>query len=325
MGQHRDWNSDKRRDLARSTCSPLKKIAYAARKAKRNANRRERQAQNMAIVAVRKNACLCNENPDYCPRCDQETSHFDVSKSRPKEYRWWYYNHCYEYRWQSDKFSQIFRWTDSRRAEISLVELKAEILALGKSPAHAHAVFHLLLFYFPRMGSPEGDFRQAPKMTTAALQSSLQERGIEWRNKPKSLLIEIARRICTHGSFEAANKWSSDLCCDLKVTRAGGVRSDHQDKYDFKACLKDLDDGWRFEVHQEYLYQRFWWTKERGYRPLRGIQDIQAWASETQRLFDAMWGPRFLETPQGRWVIGELVTTAVPCNQKQFNKTPADN
>ena len=76
MGQHRDWNSDKRRDLARSTCSPLKKIAHASRKVKRNANRRLRRAQNMAIVAVLKNACLCNENPDYCPRCDQETSAF---------------------------------------------------------------------------------------------------------------------------------------------------------------------------------------------------------------------------------------------------------
>jgi hypothetical protein len=316
MGQHRDWNSDKRRDLARSTCSPLKRVAHAAREAKRNANRRERRAQNMAIVAVRKNACLCNENPDYCPRCDQETSHFAPSTSKPKASPWWYYNHCYEWRWEGDKFSQIFRWADSRRAEISLVELKAEILALGKSPAHAHAVFHLLLFYFPRMGSPEGDFRQAPKMTTAALQSSLQERGIEWRNKPKSLLTEIARRICTHGSFEAANKWSSDLCCNLKVTRDGGVCIDYRAEHDFKARLKDLDDGWQFEVHREPWYQQYWWTEERGYRPLRGIQDIQGWASETQRLFDAMWGPRFLETPQGRWVIGELVTTAVPYSQK---------
>ena len=319
MGQHRDWNSDKRRDLARSTCSPLKRVAHAAREAKRNANRRERRAQNTAIVAVRKNACLCSENPDYCPRCDQETSHFAPSTSKPKASPWWYYNHCYEWRWESDKFSQIFRWADSRRAEISLVELKAEILALGKSPAHAHAVFHLLLFYFPRMGSPEGDFRQAPKMTAAALQSSLQERGIEWRNKPKSLLTEIAQRICTHGSFEAANKWSADLCCNLKVTRDGGVRIHYQDKHAFNACLKDLDDGWRFEVHQEYYYQQYFWTKERGYRPLRGIQDIQGWASETQRLFDTMWGPRFLETPQGRWVIGELAKTSIPKITKSSN------
>ena len=86
---------------------------------------------------------------------------------------------------------------------------------------------------------------------------------------------------------------------------------DDRVEHEFKARLKDLDDGWQFEVHQQY-----WWTEERGYRPLRGIQDIQGWASETQRLFDAMWGPRFLETPQGRWVIGELVTTAVPGNQK---------
>jgi hypothetical protein len=155
------------------------------------------------------------------------------------------------------------------------------------------------------------DFWQAPKMATAALQSSLRERGIEWRNKPKSLLTEIARRICTHGSFEAANKWSSDLCCNLKVTRDGGVCIDDRVEHEFKARLKDLDDGWQFEVHQQY-----WWTEERGYRPLRGIQDIQGWATETQRLFDAMWGPRFLETPQGRWVIGELVTTAVQSNQK---------
>jgi hypothetical protein len=31
MGQHRDWKSDKRRDLARSTCSPLKRTAYSVR------------------------------------------------------------------------------------------------------------------------------------------------------------------------------------------------------------------------------------------------------------------------------------------------------
>ena len=127
-------------------------------------------------------------------------------------------------------------------------------------------------------------------------------------------MTEIARRICTHGSFEAANKWSSDLCCNLKVTRDGGVCIDYRVEHDFKARLKDLDDGWRFEVHQQY-----WWTKERGYRPLRGIQDIQGWASETQRLFDAMWGPRFLETPQGRWVIGELAKTSIPKITKSSN------
>ena len=266
MGQHRDWKSDKRRDLARSTCSPLKRTAYSVREAKRNANRRERRAQNTATVVVRKNSCLCTEDPDFCPQCDYETSHFDVNKSRPKVREWYGYSHCYHRRWESDKFSQIFRWADSRRAEISLVELKAEILALGKSPAHAHAIFHLLLFYFPRMGSPEGDFWRAPKITSAALKSVLQERGIEWRNKPKSLLMEIARRICTHGNFNAANKWSSELCIN----------------------------------------------------PLLGIQDIQGWASETQHLFDAMWGPRFLETPQGRWVISELVATAVPKICKVF-------
>ncbi len=266
MGQHRDWKSDKRRDLARSTCSPLKRTARAAREAKRNANRRERRAQITATVAVRKNSCLCSENPDFCPQCDQETTHFDVNKSRPKAWPWCTYSHCYGHRWESDKFSQIFRWADSRRAEISLVELRAEILALGKSSAHAHAIFHLLLFYFPKQWPHEMDFWQAPKMTTAALKSSLQERGIEWRNKPKSLLTEIARRICTYGSFEAADKWSTDLSCN----------------------------------------------------PLRGIQDIHSWASETQRLFDAMWGPRFLETPQGRWVIGELVATAVPKICKVF-------
>jgi hypothetical protein len=49
-----------------------------------------------------------------------------------------------------------------------------------------------------------------------------------------------------------------------------------------------------------------------GYRPLWGIQDAAAWAAEIQRLFDVFWGPRFLQTPEGRWVISELVTTAIP-------------
>jgi hypothetical protein len=48
-----------------------------------------------------------------------------------------------------------------------------------------------------------------------------------------------------------------------------------------------------------------------GYRPLWGIHDAAAWAAEIQRLFDVFWGPRFLNTPEGRWVIGELVTTAI--------------
>ena len=49
-----------------------------------------------------------------------------------------------------------------------------------------------------------------------------------------------------------------------------------------------------------------------GYRPLWGIQDAAAWAAEIQRLFDVFWGPRFLQTPEGRWVISKLATTSTP-------------
>lgn len=40
----RDRRAEKRRDLARSTCSPLGSVAKNARQAKRNANRRERRS-----------------------------------------------------------------------------------------------------------------------------------------------------------------------------------------------------------------------------------------------------------------------------------------
>jgi hypothetical protein len=55
-----------------------------------------------------------------------------------------------------------------------------------------------------------------------------------------------------------------------------------------------------------------YWSYESAYRPLHGIQDIATWSEEMQRLFDAMWGPGFLETPQGRWIIGELIKTSIP-------------
>jgi hypothetical protein len=99
MEHQRDRQAEKRRDLARSTCSPLGSFARAARAAKRNANRRERRAQKAALITVRKALCLCDEDVDHCPRCDQEMSHFGVETSRPKTRPWNGYSHCYEYRW----------------------------------------------------------------------------------------------------------------------------------------------------------------------------------------------------------------------------------
>jgi len=48
------------------------------------------------------------------------------------------------------------------------------------------------------------------------------------------------------------------------------------------------------------------------WQPLLGITDADACRNEILRFFDVFWGPRFLETPQGRWIIGELVNEAIP-------------
>ena len=302
MEQHHDWYAKKRRDLARSTCSPLKGVAQDARAAKRNANRRQRRAHKALLVEAHKNPCLCCEEVDHCPRCDLETSHIEMQKSRPKAAQWYFYNHCYEMRWEWDKFSQILRWADSRRAELSIVEMKAEILALGKSPAHSHAIFHLLQFYF------DDKFASAPKTSLASLKAMFLDHGVKWQNKPRSQLTEIAYRICIHGHFHAANQWSADLCVDLEVLRVNAVSLCSLSRLRGATThMKDLDSNWRFDEHQER-----YWTYESAYRPLNGIQDIKAWANETQRLFDAMWGLDFLETPQGRWIIGELIKSAIP-------------
>lgn len=298
MERIRNRQAEKRRDLARSTCSPLGSVAREVRKAKRNANRRVRRAQNAALIGVRKAVCLCDEDLNHCPRCDYEMSHFDVKTSRPKAYPWCHYNHCYEYRWNWDKFSQINRWVESREAELSRVELLQEIKALGYGTAHAHAIFHLLLYY-----SPSQEKKAAPsKMSVAALTSALRERGVEYCEQPEHLLKMVAERICTHGKFVAANQWSFDLCLGMYVD-ADGVRNQWLARHGDGSGLhlRHLDAGWWIDSDENI-----------GYRPLWGIQDSTAWAAETQRFFDVFWGPRFLETPEGRWLIGQLLLTAIP-------------
>ena len=303
MEHVRDRKAEKRRDLARSTCSPIGSVAREARKAKRNANRRQRRAQKAALIAVRKAPCLCAEDSDHCPRCDQEMSHFDVKTSRPKARLWCYYTRIYHHRWEWDKFSQIYRWVEAREAKISRVELIQEIHSLGRSPAHAHAIFHLLLKY----SQAQTGTIAPPKMTVAALTSALGERGVAYCGRPVRLLETIAKRICTHGKFAAANQWSFELCYDLLV-EPDGMRNYWflWPRHNMKLHLRHLDSGWWIN-HDIQV----------GYRPLWGIHDAAAWAAEIQRLFDVFWGPRFLETPEGRWVISELVTTAIPKKAKR--------
>lgn len=296
MEHVRNRQAEKRRDLARSTCSPVMGAARAARKAKRNANRRERRAQKAALVAIQKAVCLCHEDVDECPRCDSEMSHFDVETSRPKAYPWSHYEQCHKYRQAWDKFSQIYRWADARFAELSCAEFLHEVQFLGNRVAHAHAIFHLkydYLSWWPPRCAP-------PKMTVAALTSALRERGVGYCEHPERLLTMIAERICTHGKFAAANQWSFELCHGLDVD-ADGVRNRELWGSRVKLHLRHLDTGWWMNPDDQI-----------GYRPLWGIQDAAAWAAEIQRLFDVFWGPRFLNTPEGRWIIGELVTTAVP-------------
>ena len=308
MEQHQDWYAKKRRDLARSTCSPTKSVAHEARDAKRNVNRRQRRAQKILLVEVRKNRCFCFGDAGQCPRCDLETSLTEVNKSRPKSQKWFFYSRCYHRRWEWDKFSQIFRWADSLRSELSQVEMMAEILDLGKSPAHKHAIFHLNENYFGE------EFSSAPKMSVASLKAAFLERGVTWRNKPKSQLKEIALRICTHGSFHAVDQWATELCVGLQVLRADEVSLYSQSwKFQVPRYFNNLDCKWRFKNHAWYYS-----TYESAYRPLHGIADVQDWVDEMQRLFDTMWGPNFLETPQGRWVIGDLVKSSIPrINQSQ--------
>lgn len=304
MEHVRNRQAEKRRDLARSTCSPLGSVAREARKAKRNANRRERRAQKASLIAVRKVPCLCDENPNHCPRCDHEMLHFDVKTSRPKTWPWFHLSHCYEYRWQWDKFSQISRWVESREAELSRIELLQEIHSLGRSTAHSHAIFHLLMHYSPSQTGKAAP----PRMTVAALTSALRERGVEYCEHPEQLLTTIAERICTHGKFAAANQWSFELCYGLYVD-ADGVRNQWLARHGDGSGLhlRHLDAGWWMDCDDQI-----------GYRPLWGIQDAAAWAAEIQRLFDVFWGPRFLQTPEGRWVISELVTEAIPKLGKTF-------
>jgi hypothetical protein len=302
MEQHQDWYAKKRRDLARSTCSPTKSVAHEARDAKRNVNRRQRRAQKILLVEVRKNRCFCFGDADQCPRCDLETSLTEVNKSRPKSHKWFFYSRCYHRRWEWDKFSQIFRWADSLRSELSQVEMMAEILDLGKSPAHKHAIFHLNENYFGE------EFSSAPKMSVASLKAAFLERGVTWRNKPKSQLKEIALRVCTHGSFHAVDQWATELCVGLQVLRADEVSLYSQSwKFQVPRYFNNLDCNWRFKNHECYYS-----TYESAYRPLHGIADVEYWVDEMQRLFDTMWGPNFLETPQGRWIIGELVKSSIP-------------
>lgn len=130
---------------------------------------------------MRKQPCLCHEDPDVCPRCDHELTHFDSHTSRPKYWRFYGYGNCYGERWAWDKFSQIFRWAEFNRARLSMVEFEAEIVAFGAKPAHAHAIFHLLWRYFEWGGRQ----CRAPKMSEASLRSAVCERGVEsGRHRP---------------------------------------------------------------------------------------------------------------------------------------------
>jgi hypothetical protein len=225
-------------------------------------------------------------------------SHFDVETSRPKMYPWNYHEGCHKYRQGWDKLSQIYRWVKAREAELSRIELLQEIHSLGRSIACSHAIFHLLRDYSwsrTREAAP-------PKMTVAALTSALRERGVEFCEHPERLLTKIGQRICTHGKFSAANQWSFELCHGLQVA-TDRIRSDWRSREagGRKPQLEHLDSGWWLDCENQI-----------GYRPLWGIQDAAPWAAEIQRLFDVFWGPRFLETPEGRWIIGELLTTAIP-------------
>lgn len=310
----RDRRAEKRRDLARSTCSPIGSVAKNARQAKRNANRRERRAQTDALKTMRKQPCLCHEDPDICPRCDRELTHFDSHTSRPKYWRFYGYGNCYGDRWAWDKFSQVFRWAEFKRARLSMVEFEAEIVAFGAKPAHAHAIFHLLWRYFEWGGRQ----CRAPKMSEASLRSAVCERGVEWSHLTELLLRNIARRICTHGSFAAAAQWSYELGVDLMFENGSVVKPVRwSDPVEPK--LHDLDDGWWISLSRGEVRPLRYAAKEDlesyflgCYRPLRDIDDVEAWCEETLRFFEVFWGPRFLETPEGRWIIGELAKDAIP-------------
>jgi hypothetical protein len=146
-------------------------------------------------------------------------------------------------------------------------------------------------------------------MTVAALSSALRERGVEWCRDPRRLLTVIARRICTHGVFEQADQWSFELCFGLLVVD-DGIRSTGEPWGEAvrRQHLRDLDDRWWIDQGAGFCF-----------RPLRGIEDVDAWVTEIQRLFDEFWGARFLRTPEGRWIVGELVTAAIP----KAHKTPS--
>jgi len=180
--------------------------------------------------------------------------------------------------------------------------MMSEILVLGKSPAHKHAIFHLNEIYFGQ------DFTSAPKMSVSSLKASFLERGVKWQSKPLSQLKEIAFQVCTHGDFGAVGRWVADLCFNLEVLRVEGVSLCSRSwVHRAPTYFKNLDCNWRFMDIQMSN-----WSFESAYRPLHGIADVNDWVDEMQRLFDTLWGPRFLETPQGRWIIGELIKASIP-------------
>jgi len=300
MERLRDRQAEKRRDLARSTCSPIKGAARNARAAKRNANRRERRAQKTILIAARKVECLCDEDIDFCPRCDMEMLNRDKKTSRPKFFPWHYYLHCWQERQAWDKLSQIYRWAQARHAELSNADLLREFHNFGQKIAYVHAISHLsqryeLWKWWHGECEPES-------LTLAAFKSVLREHGLAWCEDTTQLLTDVAERICTHGKFRAADRWSFDLCDGLIFNGKDVRNGKHRWRYDSRElCLRGLDEGWWVKPEDEI-----------GYRPLHGIQDAAQWAAEIQRLFDLFWGPRFLETPEGRWVIGELVRKAIP-------------
>jgi len=312
---HRDRRAEKRRDLARSTCSPRGRLAKNARLAKRNTNRRERRAQVDALKVMRKLPCLCHEDPDVCPRCDHELTHFDRHTSCPKDSSAFEYGSCQGYRWSGDELSQVYRWLESRRARLSIVELEAEVLGFGSKTAHAHATFHLLRYL--HCVAPEKE-SGAPQMSVATLRRAVCERGVEWSPSIRPLLRNIARRICTHGSFQGASQWSYDLCDGLTFL-PGCVVTSRNWHGRMGPRLRNPDDGW-WVYHPEEGFEPLHSVDDddvgsfirNGWRPLLGIADVDAWCTEILRFFDVFWGPRFLETPQGRWIIGELVKEAIP-------------